>query len=90
MKTLKQTNALLLHLLDELPETEGAALRAELLLLYGTLVSRLEEADLTGRSYEAVAGQIRAKASVHKRKQVSRMKAEGSDVKNFALTGREQ
>ncbi|MCR8556956.1 hypothetical protein KXD93_04855 [Mucilaginibacter sp. BJC16-A38] len=76
MKKLQQTNNILLHLLDELPETEGASLRAELLLLYGTLVSQLEEADATGKSYEAVAGQIRAKASVHKRKLVSRMKEE--------------
>lgn len=79
----------MLHLLDELPETEVASLRAELLLLYGTLVSQLEEADATGRSYEAVAGRIRAKASVHKRKLASRMKAEDFEVKNFALTGRE-
>ena len=49
MNKLRKTNDILLHLLDELPETESAWLRAELLLLYGTLVSQLEEADVTGR-----------------------------------------
>jgi hypothetical protein len=67
MNKLKQTNDILLHLLDELPEPESAELRSELLLLYGTLVD-------ASMSYEIMAGKIRSKASVHKRKLNSRMK----------------
>lgn len=76
MKQLNQTNDILLHLLDELPEEETGDLRAELLLLYGSLVNQLTKMELTKVSYEAVAGRIRSKASVHKRKLVSRMKEE--------------
>jgi len=89
MNKLKQTNDVLLHLLNELPESEARALRAELLLLYGSLVNQLAGIELTNMSYEAVARQIRSKASVHKRKLVSRMKAEVPELKNFALTGGE-
>jgi len=81
MNKLKQTNDILLHLLDELPESESASLRDELEMLYGTLVKAT-------MSYDIVAGKIRAKASVHKRKLASRMKMTVPD-EELCLNGRE-
>ena len=81
MNKLKQTNDILLHLLDELPETEAVGPRSELELLYGTLVN-------VNTSYEFVAGKIRAKASVNKRKLASRMKLAVPD-EELCLNGRE-
>lgn len=76
MNKIEQMNQILLHLLDELPETEAALLKAELTSLFSTLCRHLEAVSSTQALYDAVAGKIRAKASVQKRKLVSRLKEE--------------
>jgi hypothetical protein len=74
MRKLGPTHDILLHLLDELPGPEASELRTELKSLFQTLSRQLDELQLTSQSYEAVAGKIRAKASLRKRKLASRLK----------------
>jgi hypothetical protein len=74
MKKPGSTHEILLHLLDELPE--ASELRGELKSLFQTLSGQLDELQLTSKCYDAVAGKIRAKASVRKRRLASRMKEE--------------
>jgi hypothetical protein len=70
MKKLKHHHDILLHLLDELPEGEASALQAELIALFGTLMQQLDAVSDTQGLYDAVAGKIRAKASVYERRKV--------------------
>lgn len=74
MKKLASAHEILLHLLDELPPEEAAELRTELKSLFKTLTRQLDELQQTNLLYEGLAGKIRSKASVQKRRLVSRMK----------------
>ena len=76
MRKLASAHEILLHLLDELPGPEASGLRLELKELFQTLTAQLDELQLISSSYDRVAGRIRSRASVHKRKLVSGMKEE--------------
>jgi hypothetical protein len=74
MRKLGSTHDILLHLLDELPEPEASELRTELKSLFQTLSRQLDELQVISVTYDTLAGTIRAKASVHKRRLASRLR----------------